>query len=184
MNQEISVTMKFSSFEAFAAVMAKLHPTAAETVAVVQPKVEATPPAEPPTPPADPADHVNLAEPKATTGRRRRKAADAPAPVVAPAAPVEPTPPAPAAPAVATNLFDTPPAATAAAPVAETPAAPNPNPSIDECRKALSDVNDRFGMSVAHSMLGEVGAERISLIPEGRRAEFVANCKAKVAVPA
>jgi hypothetical protein len=100
---------------------------------------------------------------------------------VPPAAATPPSPaaaPSPEAPAAAA----TPPAPQAPVAAVAAPAASGLSiPTLDELRTALSDVNSVFGMAVCTSMLSDFGAQRVSLVPEDKRAEFIAACKEKIA---
>jgi translation initiation factor IF-2 len=113
---------------------------------------------------------------------RKRRAAPTP-PVAAPAATsteapaaaaTAPTPQA-SAPAVAA------PAASASSSTAVPAGAAPVIPTIDEVRYALGEVNGVFGMAVCTSLLEQYGAQRVSLVPEAKRADFIKECQAKVA---
>ena len=54
-------------------------------------------------------------------------------------------------------------------------------PTLADLRAALSGVNEKHGMPAVVKMLADFGAERVSLVPEDKRTEFVAACNAKAA---
>lgn len=87
-----------------------------------------------------------------------------PAPVAAPTPAAAPPSPAPAV-------------ASAPAAGASTPAAPVP--SIDEVRAALKLVADheKLGYGKATELLTKLGVDRVSVVPEDKRAAFIDECK-------
>lgn len=134
------------------------------------PAPAATTPAPPPAPataaPATPADAAASLPPASVPRATRKRGA------AAPAAPVTPATPAAAVP----------PAAAPSAPSNDAPAAgASVVPSIDEVRCALGEVNGAFGMNACTELLKAIGVDRVSLVPEPKRAEFIKTCKDKVA---
>lgn len=113
---------------------------------------------------------ATLPAPAPHAPRRGRRPAD---PTSAPIASPGPTP-SPAAPVAETAAPPSAPAAPAAA-VSTTP------PSVDDVRTALNGVNEKHGMGVCTALLTEFGAQRVSLVPEDKRVEFIAACKKKAA---
>lgn len=154
-------------------------------------KIEVALPAPVPLPP-QPQASLPAPEPRPIAKRRGRPPAAPTPPAAAPAAVL---PPAPAAvPAVAAPQA---PAATAQPavsgvsssaatdflPAATPPAAAAGGLTPEDVRLALHALNGAAGGMVATDMLKKYGADRVSTIPEARRAEFIAECKA-VAVKA
>ncbi|MES2348463.1 MAG: hypothetical protein V4641_12950 [Pseudomonadota bacterium] len=166
----IEVTLKFPNVSAMLAAFAVIN---VPDSAVQEPAAPEAAPWFPPTPaapdaPAETATAVVLTEPAPKKARKAKGADAAPAP--APATPETPI----------TALFADP--VPTPAPAVETaPTTATTVPSVDDCRAALTKVNEKFGMSVAYMMLTEQGAERVSLVPEAKRAEFIAACERKVA---
>lgn len=198
MSEQVEVILKFSSIAAMVETLGRLNsPFTPAPPASAQdesgPKVTAPPEAttgfaqvldgaaSAPQSVATSTDAaVTLPAAAPTAGRRGRKPkAEAPA--------ASPVPPAAEPAPVATALFSDPLPATPAppiAPVAEAATSGTPasgSPSIDDCRAALGKVNEKHGMNIAYGMLQGVGAERVSLVPEDKRAQFIAACEAKAA---
>ena len=118
---------------------------------------------------AAPAAPVTLPQPVPHTPRRGRKPkSESPSAPVAVSAEA-PATAAPAAPAGSANGVPTPVASALSI------------PTVDDVRAALMPVNEAFGMFVCTGLLQQYGAQRVSLVPEAKRAEFIAACAKKVA---
>ncbi len=134
--------------------------------------------------PAQPAAEVVLPQPEAKKpGRPRKTESVSPAPASAAPAPSAPQP-------VAQESSTTPmaPASTPEAPPSsgdvqqgDGAGAASSAPTLADLRAALSGVNEKHGMPAVVKMLADFGAERVSLVPEDKRTEFVAACNAKAA---
>lgn len=157
---------------------------AIETINVEQPKPLASVPLPPietatvtATPPAAGTVTLPVPAPRAKRGRPA-KPADPVTPISP--APAPSLPPAPS-PAPSTTVDNSAPLA-ADKPVAGVSSSQQPPaPTVDDVRKALGEVNNLFGMAVCTALLGEYGAERVSLVPEATRADFIRACNEKVA---
>lgn len=93
--------------------------------------------------------------------------------------------PAPVAPAAAVLSSPAAPAAALAqAHEAQSAVPPTPAvavlPTVDETRAALHELSSALGMPVCVDLMKTYGADRVSTVPEARRAEFIKECKAKV----
>lgn len=127
--------------------------------------------AETPAPAAAPVE-LPAPTPRATRTRKNPP----------PAAPAAVSTEAPVAAATAPALQVPAPAVAAPAASASSPVPPVATvPTVDEVRYALSEVNSAFGMAVCTALLEEYGAQRVSLVPEAKRADFIKACQAKVA---
>lgn len=69
------------------------------------------------------------------------------------------------------------PAPAKAEPKAEEPKA-DAAPTVEDVRAALKELADNLGREAAIGLLKESGYKNASAIPEGKRAEFIAKCRA------
>jgi hypothetical protein len=93
---------------------------------------------------------------------------------------VSPAAPSPAVPSTAPSPAPAEPAAAAEPPAPEPAGGAAPSVTIDDARKALSDLNTAKGLDVARAALIHFGANRISELAPENYAGFVAHCKSQM----